>query len=239
MKHYLPEGITRSERTGILNDDMRSSVPGICLERARLITESYEKTEGEPYLIRRAKGLAHILRNMTVFIRPEELIVGNHASKQRYAPLFPETGPFSARELDLMPVREVDTLMITDQQKKELLEDIYPRWKGKTLEDIASSRFPDELKSVLNSPNPVFDCFSRARSGYGHYLPDIERIMHTGFISIEKVAQEKLRLLSLSECTEGRPDQAFIHDESWSSEGGSCSGTGTCNTATPQGKRAF
>lgn len=196
MKRYLPEGITREKRTNILNTDMRASKPGICLERARLVTESYKNSEGNPNIIRRAKALSHILLNMTVFIRPEELIVGNHASQQRFAPLYPETGPFSKKELDLMPVREVDRLQIAEEQKEELLNDIYPWWKGKCLEDIVWSHFPDDLKKIAQPQNAVFDVLSRARSGYGHYLPDIEKVIHKGFEYIEKDAEEHLRKLS-------------------------------------------
>lgn len=239
MKRYLPEGITREERTRILNQDMRSSVPGICLERARLVTESYRETEGEPYLLRRAKGLAHILEHMTIFIRPEELIVGNHASQQRFAPLYPETGAFSLKELERMPVREVDTLQITEEQRRELTEEIYPWWAGKSLEDIAASRFPEELKAVLNAPHAVFDCFSRARSGYGHYLPNIQRILLRGFVSIEEEARRRLQ--ELEEIEDDSADsldfQAFVSVER--GEGALSGGTGTTQKATPQGKRAF
>jgi pyruvate-formate lyase len=64
-----------------LSEDARANRPGFTwtldLERARLVTESYKKTEGEPIAIRRAKALAHVLDNMTVYIRPGEMIVGN------------------------------------------------------------------------------------------------------------------------------------------------------------------
>lgn len=223
MKKYLPEGITRQARTAVLNGDMRASTPSICLERARLVTESYKATEGESYLLRRAKGLAHILENMTIFIRPEELIVGNHASSQRFAPLFPETGPMSAKELDLMPIREVDTLQITEAQKRELLEEIYPWWEGRCLEDIAWARFPEDLRTVLKAPHPVFDCFSRARSGYGHYLPDIERIMHEGFVSVEAAARKKLAALD-----SGETDEAIY-----------LTGTGTVQRPSRDERKAF
>ena len=196
MKKYLPEGITRQERTALLNGDMRASIPSICLERARLVTKSYQKSEGEPYLLRRAKALSDVLDNMTIFIRPEEIIVGNHASKQRFAPLYPETGVLSEKELDLMPVREVDTLQITEAQKKELLEEIYPWWKGKTLEDLTWEKFPEDLKEIATSPNAVFNALSRTRSGYGHYLPNIDKIIQHGFCSVEKKAQEYLDRLS-------------------------------------------
>ena len=42
--------------------------PSVCVERARLITESYRQTEGEPAPIRRGKAFAHLLRHMTVRI---------------------------------------------------------------------------------------------------------------------------------------------------------------------------
>ncbi|MBC5689002.1 formate C-acetyltransferase/glycerol dehydratase family glycyl radical enzyme [Mediterraneibacter sp. NSJ-55] len=196
MKKYLPDGITRQERTSVLNADMRASIPSICLERARLVTKSYKKTEGEHYLLRRAKALANVLKNMTIFIRPEEIIVGNHASKQRFAPLYPETGVLSKKELDLMPIREVDTLQITEEEKKELLEEIYPWWKHKTLEDLTWDRFPADLKEIATSPNAVFNALSRTRSGYGHYLPDIAKVINNGFQAIEAKAQKKLECLS-------------------------------------------
>jgi hypothetical protein len=34
--------------------------PSVCVERARLMTESYRRTEGEPAPVRRAKAFAHI-----------------------------------------------------------------------------------------------------------------------------------------------------------------------------------
>ena len=142
MKRYLPQGITREERTAFLNARMRGVRPGVCVERARLVTESYRQTEGEPYIIRRAKGLAHILQHMTIFIDREELIVGNHASHPRWAPLYPETNRLSARELDLFPVREVDTLQITEEDKRTLLEEIYPYWEGRCTEDICRHYIP-------------------------------------------------------------------------------------------------
>jgi choline trimethylamine-lyase len=45
--------------------------------RNRLLTESYKDTEGEPMILRRAKALAHILRNLPVYIMPLERIVGH------------------------------------------------------------------------------------------------------------------------------------------------------------------
>ena len=61
LKKLLPKGITREERTQKLNEAMRNVKPEICIERAKLITESYKQTEGMPYIIRRAEGLKYML----------------------------------------------------------------------------------------------------------------------------------------------------------------------------------
>ena len=128
MKKMLPEGILREERTAFLNDRMRKVIPSICIERAKIVTESYKKTEGLPYIIRRAQALKDMLENMTIFIDEEELIVGNHGSRARAALIFPEFGLFTSKELDLMPIRKVDTLQITEEDKNELLHTIYPEF---------------------------------------------------------------------------------------------------------------
>lgn len=66
--------------------------PGVklCIERARLITESYKETEGEPMVLRRAKALAYLFENMTLYILPHERIVGNIASQPNRLITFPE-----------------------------------------------------------------------------------------------------------------------------------------------------
>src|SRR5210317_1776644 len=53
----------------------------LCIEKGRLLTESFKRTEGEPQILRRAEALAHVLDNIAIFIEDDELIVGNAASK--------------------------------------------------------------------------------------------------------------------------------------------------------------
>jgi formate C-acetyltransferase len=47
------------------------------MDRARLITESFRETDGQPWVIRQAKAISHILDNFPLFIKPDELIVGD------------------------------------------------------------------------------------------------------------------------------------------------------------------
>lgn len=196
-KKLLPPGLSREDRTEKLNHAMRSVKPAICIERARLITKSYRRTEGMPYIIRRAAGLKDLLENMTIFIDDEELIVGNHGSKPRSAPLFPEFGGFTKEELDRMPTRKVDTLQITEEDKEALLTEIYPYWENKSIGDLSRHYIDERIMKVLDSPYRVFNPLSRARSGYGHYLPDIQKIITHGFCKVEAEAKEYLEKLDI------------------------------------------
>ena len=197
-KKLLPEGLTRQMRTCKLNGAMRSVKPSICIERAQLVTQSYRETEGMPAVLRRAYSLKYLLEHMTLRIEEDELIVGNHASKPRSAPLFPEFGTLSQKELDLMPVRKVDTLQISEADKEALLGEVYPYWENKNTGDISRYYIDKKVLDVLDSPYRVFNPLSRTRSGYGHYLPDVKGIIEKGFkqdapLSILGVWEEEFR----------------------------------------------
>ena len=198
MKLYLSNEYDGAKRTHLLNHNMRNVVPSICIERAKIVTESYQKTEGLPYILRRAIALKDLLEKMTIFIDEEELIVGNHGSRARAALIFPEFGIFSKEELDLMPKRKVDTLQISEDDKAELLNFIYPYWEDKCTDSYINSFVSEDIMKVLNSPYRVFNPLSRARSGYGHYLPNIEKIIKFGFKQIEQEAN--LKIIENSEC---------------------------------------
>lgn len=55
--------------------------PELCLERARAEMKVYEQFKDEPRIIQRARFLETYLREKTIYILEEELIVGNVNSK--------------------------------------------------------------------------------------------------------------------------------------------------------------
>lgn len=61
------------------------------IDRAKWVTESYRRTEGEPMVVRRAKAVAHALAKVRIDIQPDELIVGTQAVYEHYE--FPEFWP--------------------------------------------------------------------------------------------------------------------------------------------------
>lgn len=79
----------KSERITRLVENLYRNMPEIEPARAVLLTESYKETEGEPIIMRRAKAFAHILANIPITIRDEELIVGSSTLRPEAARPFP------------------------------------------------------------------------------------------------------------------------------------------------------
>jgi len=108
----------------------------ICIERARYYTQSYRQTEGQHPALRAAQAFDHALRHMTLGILEEERILGNRTSKLLAAPISVERGDANVileMELDNLTRRELQPYRISPEDRDELLSDILPYWRDKTL----------------------------------------------------------------------------------------------------------
>ncbi|MHA1894928.1 MAG: glycyl radical protein [Candidatus Helarchaeota archaeon] len=108
----------------------------ICIERARYYTQVFKETEGEHPSIRAAKALARTLDEMTIYILPEELIVGNRSSKLVATVIPIERGEINVvLDIDLnnLQKRKDRPFHISPEDKKELMKEILPYWKDKTI----------------------------------------------------------------------------------------------------------
>ena len=90
MKNFNITDIPRTDRIQYLLDDLFAKMPEIEVERAVLLTESYKETEGLPIIKRRALAFAHILENIPITIRDNELIAGSATKAPRSCQVFPE-----------------------------------------------------------------------------------------------------------------------------------------------------
>lgn len=191
-------GKVRHWRTAKLNDELLNVKPEICLERARLVTDSYRLTESEPMILRRAKALQNVLNHMTIFIQKDQLVIGNQASKLRSSPLFPETeAVYLAKEIDLFEQREQDRLYISDEAKNELLEEILPYWKNKTTQEIALSALPTDIKEMVLLENQVFSVDIHLTGSIGHVIVDYDKVLEKGILGLKKEVEEKIASLNL------------------------------------------
>ena len=116
----------RSVQRGFEPTEIESPyAPGvkICLDRARLLTQSYKATEGKPIVLRRALALANILENLKIFIGNQERIVGNTASTPDSLVPYPE---YYWRWLDKQIEKRYKGML--DDPEREELHQIFKYW---------------------------------------------------------------------------------------------------------------
>lgn len=139
-----------STRAARIKQQLLANERQIDVERARFATESYCATEGESMVIRRAKLLLHLVRSMSLAIGPDEVIVGNRSLLPRMGVIAPEGAvDWVDKELEILPTRPQDRFNISAEQIRELREDIFPYWRGRTLEDIVATRVPDDVRIAV------------------------------------------------------------------------------------------
>ena len=156
----------------------------LCIERARLITEGYKASEGEPMVLRRAKAMAHFLDNRTLYILPKERIVGNVSSEPCSMITFPEKW---SSWLDKAIDTEYSTLL-TDEKRAELHQ-IHKYWKGKSVHGMERKLLPKDILYYWFYPNQGVFLW---RHG-GHVgSPNYSRIFQTGLKGIIAEAKAKL-----------------------------------------------
>jgi len=171
--------------------------PEICLERARIYTESWRETESEPVAVRRALALARVLHEMTVFIDDGELIVGNHASRPLAVPLFPEfSAEWLEEEMDCFAARAQDAFTLRDEDRPGISE-LVGYWRGKThfdrvLGNIERS-LPEEVAEVFDrdglNVNQVYHTVVNTIDGDGHVALDFAQILSLGFEGLAQKAR--------------------------------------------------
>jgi pyruvate formate-lyase/glycerol dehydratase family glycyl radical enzyme len=198
-----------SPAVAALRQNLLDTMPSVCVERARLVTEAYQRFAADPVVLRRAKALAHVLDNMTIFIQPDEIIVGNQASRPRAAPIFPEYSvDWIPEEIDEFHLRPADQFEVDPQVKRELLEDILPYWQGRTLYDRALATMPAEIWSAQEIG--AIAGRGNITSGDGHIVVDIPRVLREGMQGVAAQAQAALDGLKTATKMEALRSQAFL-----------------------------
>ncbi len=195
---YQPVGKNADwERIERLRRRMEKRRASICSERAIFYTESFRETEGEPYILRKAKAFAHTLSKMTIYVEEDSLIFGNQASRNFAAPIFPEFSiDWVVDELDEFEKRTGDVFYI-DEATKYDLRCIHPFWHGKTHEDEVNRNLTEEIR--LAEKQGIIHRGGISMSGDGHIVPDHPMILSKGFRTIIQEAETALMNETLSE----------------------------------------
>lgn len=175
--------------------------PRIDIERALYFTQSMRQTEGQPLVLRWAKALMHIARNITVHVQDGQLLLGRAGCDGRYGILYPELdGDFLDIAVRDLPTRQQSPATITPEDAKIVVEEIAPYWKGKTYHEALNAALPPEVhKLTYDDPEGLISRFivnetSSFRSSI-QWVHDYEKVLKRGFNGIRAEAQEKLEAL--------------------------------------------
>jgi pyruvate formate-lyase/glycerol dehydratase family glycyl radical enzyme len=187
-----------TDRTRHIKESLFARKRRVDLERATLIMQSYQQTEGEPVILRRAKALRHILENHEIVLDDYDLLVGNRTATPRAGVVSPEMSPYwILDELDKFPTRPQDTFEMSEEDKRYYREVLYPYWKGHSLNDWYTSHCPEDVKAA--EADKVF-AVAQTDKGQGHIIPDYKMALELGFGKILKDCQERL---------DAQPDNEF------------------------------
>jgi pyruvate formate-lyase/glycerol dehydratase family glycyl radical enzyme len=173
------------DRIRRLRDELFATESEWCFERARLVTESYKATEGQPMALRRARALRHVFEHVPIFIRPDELIVGQRAAVLGGRAVYPEYN-------------------LNDLTPETVPPEIWNAWSGRTLGEMAKAAQPARLRRAERELAAGF--VTGTASGFGHVIVDYEKVLRRGFRDIIAEAQ----ILAQSAPEDDHEGQAFL-----------------------------
>lgn len=177
-----------SERIRKLKEEMLKEPRFASIEQARIVTESYKKTEGMPRCIQRAEALKAALLQIRIRIEPEERIVGNRTYGVRGGVVFPETGAsWVDREFETLPTRPQDKFQVRGEDIDAFRKEIMPYWKGRSLEDQVREAVGPQVDAIAKVVK-----INQKDHSQGHICPNTKKWLELGPAGIRKEAQERL-----------------------------------------------
>jgi formate C-acetyltransferase len=210
--HHNPEdGFPRAEwettrptdRVARIRERLLTEARRIDLERACITTESYRHTEGAPMPIRRAVMLHDLARATSIAIYDGERIVGNRSLLPRMGIIAPEGAvDWIDRELEILPTRPQDRFNITTEEIDTLRRDVFPYWRGATLEDAVAARVPEHIRRAVKARAFSLNQTDHAQ---GHILPDVEDWLRLGIGGL------RLQVLAGARGAVAQPDRGVFY----------------------------
>ena len=138
-------------------------------------------------------------RELVVTIFPGELIVGASGEFRKCGILTPEfSWTWVDREMDNFSNRVQDPYEMTDEQRAFVRANIFPYWKGKSLEEAYLAQIPPAIAKVAVDTG-IIDIDSKWRQSVGEITPDYQDVLFKkGWQGIIDTCKEKMAKISLA-----------------------------------------
>ena len=182
-----------NERIARLRDKSLKTKPYVSVERARLITEFYERGNVDRHSTPVARALAfdYILKHKKIFVDEGELIVGERGPAPRATPTYPEICIHSLEDLDILNSREKVAFRVSKQTRDTYRERIIPFWRGRSIRERIFTETDREWQKAYDAR--VFTEFMEQRAP-GHTVLD-DKIYRYGFLDFKTMIHEQIAAL--------------------------------------------
>jgi formate C-acetyltransferase len=167
------------------------------VDRARLITESFRETDGQPWASRQAQAFSHLCDKLPLFIKDGELIVGDPNGAPEKLRWHPEiTAGFMVEAVSTGSFSK----MVTDDERKEIISEICGFWNGRGVADRIKAVLPRELcPDVLEGLTTPIEA-KLWEMGIVNHTYDYAALFQEGVAARIETAERKLKELNERAC---------------------------------------
>lgn len=175
------EPVNEPGRVARLKKAVESENYGGCVERAVLWTEYYadEANDSKSYEVQIAEATRHVLRNKSIEIYPDELVVGNFTAKRVAGICYPEIGGLGIMiNVEKLPVRQVNPLEVSEDEQARLKACI-PFWLDKNSLALGFEDEEDRMR-FLKVQSTALEYQLYEAGGIAHLAPGYDMIIEHG-----------------------------------------------------------
>jgi formate C-acetyltransferase len=183
-----------SKRIDALKEAVQGAKPGVCTERAMIWTRYFKAGENRkksPH-IQIAEALTEVLKNKSLRIYADELIVGNYSSKRVGGAIYPELhGVPVIAEAHTFAKRKTNPLEMSNNELRQLLS-IVPFWLPRFLAMKLNTGFVKKLALIADQLTAKFYLINEL-GGVAHIAPDYQKLIAVGTegIAVEAAGFQK------------------------------------------------
>lgn len=181
-----------NERIKRLHQQSMETEPTLTIERALIETEFYKENYGKmPNCILRARNFYEICKKKTIYIGPDELIVGERGPMPKAVPTFPELTCHTVEDLHTLNTRDLQPYRISQEDIDRYEREVIPYWKRRTQRERIFSHVSREWEEAYHAG--VFTEFMEQRAG-GHTSMD-GKMYRRGLLDTKTLIAEALAKL--------------------------------------------
>ena len=179
-------------RVAKMRQESFEAQPCISVERALLVTRFYREHYGKySNPVFRAYNFKNLCQKKTVYIGPNELIVGERGPFPKAVSTFPELTCHSVEDLKILNSREMTRYRVSDDDIATYQKEVIPYWRGRSMRERVFSQVPSVWQSAYAAG--MFTEFMEQRAP-GHTALD-DLIYHNGMLDFKAQIAESLATL--------------------------------------------